>query len=55
MTIQCNNCMAQFEDDYDLEQVLVVEDDGEEVVDGCPNCKTDVYLMDLKEEGEDET
>lgn len=49
---RCNNCMKVFSDDSQLE---ILEDvcfsiDGEnnlEFYKGCPDCKTDAYLMDL--------
>ena len=43
--IRCNNCMALFEDEDDLE---LIEVDGEYFT-ACPNCKTDGYLMDLED------
>lgn len=43
--IRCNNCMTVFESD-DLERL---EKDGE-LIDACPKCKTDEYLMQPFEE-----
>ena len=44
---QCNNCMRYFESDDELEHF---EEDGEIFL-GCPECRTDAYLMDfIKEE-----
>ena len=44
---QCNNCMRYFESDDELEYF---EEDGERFL-GCPECKTDDYLMQyVKEE-----
>lgn len=42
---RCNNCMSYFKSDDDLEDC---NDDGE-LIKGCPKCKTDSYLMDLKQ------
>lgn len=41
---RCNNCMSYFKSDDDLEDC---NDEGE-LIKGCPKCKTDSYLMDLK-------
>ncbi len=40
---QCNNCMRYFESDEELEHF---EEDGEIFL-GCPECRTDAYLMDF--------
>ena len=45
--IRCNNCGTYFENDYDLAQIVDI-DDGE-LINGCPECQTDSYLMDLIE------
>lgn len=44
-TIRCNMCDTYFDDDDDLELIDV---DGE-IIQACPKCKTDAYLMDLQE------
>ena len=49
ITIRCTNCGLGFESDYDLEQNLIDPETGE-IHDGCPTCKTDAYLMDIKED-----
>lgn len=49
--IRCNNCMTEFYDEDDLERIK--QDDGI-VINGCPICKTDSYLMDLDDYPEDE-
>lgn len=41
---RCNNCMRVFRDDE-----LELFRDGDEWFKGCPNCKTDEYLMDIEE------
>lgn len=41
---RCNNCMTHFKSDDDLENC----NDNGELIKGCPKCKTDSYLMDLK-------
>ena len=41
---RCNNCMTYFESDDDLEEFK----DENSAFKGCPKCKTDSYLMDLK-------
>ena len=62
--IICNNCMKKFKDDSELvklkeiqissDDIIVIEYDFEEledneiVFDGCPNCLTDSYLMDIE-------
>ena len=43
---QCNNCMRYFESDDELEKF---EEDGEIFL-GCPECKTDEYLMEYVKE-----
>lgn len=49
-TVKCTNCEKEFEDDDELE-VFRTNIPGEptEVFLGCPNCKTDSYLMDILE------
>lgn len=42
---RCNNCMTYFESDEDLERF----EDEDGLFLGCPDCKTDVYLMDLED------
>ena len=49
ITIRCTNCGLGFESDYDLEQNLIDPETGE-IHDGCPTCKTDAYLMDIKKD-----
>lgn len=44
--IRCNNCDTYFHDDHDLEKVR--EEESGDVIDACPVCKTDAYLMDLR-------
>jgi Pyruvate/2-oxoacid:ferredoxin oxidoreductase delta subunit len=47
--IRCNNCMAVFGSEEEL-QILPTgtEQEGEvEYIKGCPTCKTEEYLMDL--------
>ena len=44
-TIRCNNCYLYFEDDSFLEKII--DNKTGELIDACPNCKTDSYLMDL--------
>ena len=45
MKIRCNNCMRVFDEEEDLEMI----DEGEGYFFlGCPECKTDEYLMDLE-------
>lgn len=41
---RCNNCMTYFESDEDLERF----EDEDGLFLGCPDCKTDGYLMDLE-------
>ncbi len=41
-TIRCNNCYKYFKDDDNL--LCLLDADGYFL--GCPNCKTDEYLMD---------
>jgi len=36
-------------DEDDLERVIEGDGDTAEIIDACPNCKTDAYLMDLDE------
>jgi len=43
VTMRCNNCYRLFEDEEDLERME--DEDGAFL--GCPDCKTDEYLMDL--------
>ena len=43
---RCNNCMRVFRDDSELELFK----DGDEWFKGCPDCKTDGYLMDIEED-----
>ena len=42
MTIRCNNCYWVGQED-DLKQL-------EDEINGCPNCETDGYLMDIEED-----
>lgn len=42
--IRCNNCMKLFDSDDDLEYMI---DKNGECFWGCPDCRTDKYLMDL--------
>ena len=51
--IRCNNCGWIGTED-DLELIPLVPDDIDdtnvidvEIIDACPNCETDEYLMDL--------
>lgn len=62
--IRCNNCMKLFKDDDELVKIsetqfendvvttLYKGEDFDEsissVIDGCPDCLTDEYLMDLE-------
>lgn len=48
MKCRCNNCMRVFGDDSELELFR----DEDEWFKGCPDCKTDGYLMDVGEAGE---
>lgn len=40
--VRCNNCGAEWDEDAPLIKV------GEETFHGCPYCKTDAYLIDIK-------
>ncbi|MCM1324093.1 MAG: hypothetical protein NC218_08020 [Acetobacter sp.] len=42
--IRCNNCYKTFKDDDEL---LLLWDVRNGYFKGCPNCKTDSYLMDI--------
>ena len=44
MMTRCNNCMREFDCDDDLE---LVELPNKDICNGCPNCRTDAYLMDI--------
>jgi len=48
---RCNNCMKVFSDDSQLEILESVYfpsmENDPEFYKGCPDCKTDAYLMDL--------
>ncbi len=44
--IRCNNCWKHFESDSDLTW-FDNPNNAEENFQGCPNCETDSYLMDL--------
>lgn len=48
MATRCNNCMRLFKSDDGLELFK----DGDEWFKGCPDCRTDAYLMDLEEVSE---
>lgn len=43
--IRCTNCETEFWDDDAL--VLMEDPKVDELIHGCPFCKTDAYLMDL--------
>ena len=43
-SIRCNMCEREFDSDEDL--ALLLDENGEWFR-GCPDCKTDEYLMDL--------
>ena len=43
--IRCNNCMKEFDNDEATPMITV----GGETFHGCPDCKTDEYLMDIKD------
>ena len=48
--IRCNNCYKIFNNDEDLEMLCDFKDtERPEFYKGCPDCKTDGYLMDIKE------
>lgn len=56
--IRCNNCMKVFRDDSELVMLYENIDNsvtdtptGEDydVIKACPTCRTDGYLMDLKD------
>ena len=50
MKIRCNNCYWEGEEE-DLKDFVDLESKKEVLYfKGCPNCKTDEYLMDLVEE-----
>ncbi len=42
--IRCNNCMTVFKSDIDL--MHIQNPDGDGMIDICPKCRTDEYLMD---------
>ena len=48
--VRCNNCDEVFINDDELE--IMQDNDGH--FKGCPTCRTDSYLMDIKG-GNDET
>jgi len=50
--IRCNNCMRLFEDDSELEWFDDYFYDIDETFQGCPDCETDEYLMDLNDSKE---
>ena len=55
MKIRCNNCEKIFDGDEDLTQLTDLNGEGKEIEYylGCPDCKTDEYLMDIEDnEGE---
>ena len=45
-TITCTHCSRLFEDDSDLDNTLYDAELGE-YHDGCPDCKTDSWMMDI--------
>ena len=45
-TITCTYCDRLFEDDSDLNNTLY-DDELDEYHDGCPDCKTDSWMMDI--------
>jgi hypothetical protein len=47
--IRCNNCDRLFEDDFELAKLFEEPANPETGLDGCPDCKTDEYLMNLGE------
>ena len=51
-TITCTNCSRLFEDDSDLDNTLY-DAELDEYHDGCPDCKTDSWLMDILPKNED--
>lgn len=48
--IRCNFCLSRFRDDTEL----MLLRDGDEWFWGCPDCRTDEYLMDLPDEEDEE-
>lgn len=48
-TVRCNNCMTVFSE-KELIQISEITDNEEEIFTGCPNCKTDEWLMNLDNE-----
>ncbi len=49
-TVICNNCMVKFFDDELIQLVEITENEEEDIYTGCPNCKTDEWLMNLQDE-----
>ena len=45
-TITCTHCSRLFEDDSDLDNTLY-DAELDEYHDGCPDCKTDSWMMDI--------
>jgi len=43
-SVKCNMCGEHFHED----ELEMLQEDDEEYFKGCPNCKTDGYLMDLE-------
>lgn len=50
-TCRCTNCEKEFEDDDELElfKEEATDTENEEFFKGCPNCKTDAFLLDILE------
>ena len=42
--IRCNNCMAEYEAEEELE---MMQDSDGDWMRACPTCRTDNYLMDI--------
>ncbi len=47
-TVICNNCMTKFSEN-ELIQILEIIDNEEEIFMGCPKCRTDEWLQNLKD------
>lgn len=47
--IRCNNCYTEFKDEEDLKTFTDLSKKEVEYFKGCPECKTDEYLMDMED------
>ena len=47
ITLRCNMCGSEFEDDYDL-ATCIYDEENDESHDGCPHCMTDEYIMSIE-------